>query len=853
MKSYKKISFLLFLILIVLIKNDIYLQGSYYYLGTDTIKNTSTTYPSVYGNAFLGVKNQILIKATELQSSGISAGNITGIAFDIFLNSGNDLTDFEIQMKSTTDQSISTWDNNNLVTHFGPSVFTDQTGWSQHDFTSPFYWDGTSNIIIQTCFFNSVLSQNAVMNMTDYGYNTLIYRRRSSSSPCNSNWVSGGDTKRPNIRFTWLNPNSPPITNFSVDNPISCNGTINFFDQSSNFPNSWVWDFGDGNSSNLENPIHNYSSSGNFTVKLITSNFFGSDTLISNNLIQVNLATTPLAPPSCTPTTQFPAINGNFGISKFTFGALDNSSGSSSEGYSDFTCDSTLFYLGGTYPLSAVHASAVSQNFFAWIDYNNNGVFEPISEQIVSNLNSGDSTNANIQIPSFAVVNTAIRMRIMSDHFVSGPLNPCSNPLYGQAEDYKIYFAYNLNPPISNFETNTNYSCNGIVEFYDLSSYIPYSWFWDFGDGGTSIFQNPTHTFNDNGFYDISLVTTNSYGSDTIIYNQFIEVDSTNYIAPFIDTITGSISQPSTLGYCCEYGIEKVEFSNVNNLTLDGIEGYVDYSCDYQAIVEAGSSYTLKVYSSGTNSQDTKAWVDFNNDLVFTPNEIVMLKNNELNPISVVQIPANIPTNTPLKLRISSDEVGNNNGPYDNVNRGQVEDYSIIVSNCEDPGNVQISQVNNTSIELSWTPGGNENSWNIRYNLSLLGAPDSIISNISVNNYIVSGLDESTSYDFYLQSICDLNNSIWIGPITETTLDIDNLLSQKLYIYPNPNHKIFNINSGLIINSIKILDILGKTVKILNPNRKIVEVDIKDSPSGLYFLNITLSNGSSFTKKIVCK
>lgn len=854
MNLITKKSFLLFLMLFVLIRFDISLQGTFHYLGSDTLKNTATTYPSIYGNDWLGVKNQFLIKASELQASGISAGIITGIAFDIASKTGNDLDGFEIQMKSTSDQTISTWDNNNLVTHFGPSLYTDQVGWSQHDFTTPFYWDGSSNIIIQTCFFNSVLSQNAVMNMTDYGYNTLIYRRRSSSSPCNSNWINGVETKRPNIRFKWLNPNSPPITNFSVDNPVSCNGTINFFDQSANSPSSWLWYFGDGTSSNLENPVHNYTSPGNFTITLITSNSFGSDTLILNNLIQVNLTTTPPLPASCTPTTGIAGLNGNYGISKFSFGALNNSSGSSSDGFSDFTCDSTLFYVGETYALSAVHTSAIPQNFFAWIDYNNNGVFEVNSEEIVSNLNSGDSTNSTIQIPSSAVVNTPLRMRIMSDASFSGQLNPCSNPVYGQAEDYTIYFAYNFNPPISNFESNKNYSCDGVIEFHDLSSNIPYSWFWDFGDGGTSIFENPTHTFNNNGFYDISLITTNSFGSDTITYNQFIEVDSTNYIAPFIDPNTGGISQPSTLDYCCEYGISRVEFSDVNNLSMDGIEGYVDYSCDLQAIVEAGSNYFLKVSISGTIRQNTRAWIDFNNDLIFTPNEIVMQKDNELDPVSIVQIPANISTNIPLKLRISSDEVGNNNGPYDNVNRGQVEDYSIIVSNCENPGNVQLGQVSNSSVELNWTAGGNESAWNIKYGPSVLGGLDTTINNVTVNNYIITGLNESTTYDFYLQSICDINTSTWLGPFSTTTLDIDNdFISQKLYIYPNPNYKIFNIKSSLIINSVSILDILGKTVEVLNPNKKMVEIDIMKKPSGIYFLKVNLSSGITFTKKILCK
>ena len=854
MNLITKKSFLLFLMLFVLIRFDVSSQGTYHYLGTDTLKNSSTTYPSIYGNDRLGVKNQFLINASELQGSGISAGNITGIAFDIVSNTGNDLAGFEIQMKSTSDQSISTWDNNNLVTHFGPSLFTDQVGWSQHDFTTPFYWDGTSNIIIQTCFFNSVLSQNAVMNMTDYGYNTLIYRRRSSSSPCNSNWINGVETKRPNIRFTWLNPNSPPITNFSVDNPVSCNGTINFFDQSANSPSSWLWDFGDGTSSNLENPVHNYTSTGSFTVKLITSNSFGTDTTIFNNFIQVNLSNLPPLPSSCTPTTGIAGLNGNYGITRFTFGPLNNSSGNSSENYSDFTCDSTLLYLGETYALSAIHTSAIPQNFFAWIDYNNNGIFEISSEEVVSNLNSGDSTNATIQIPSFAVVNTPLRLRIMSDVSFSGQLDPCSNPVYGQAEDYTIYFAYNLNPPVSNFESNKNYSCDGVIEFYDLSSNIPYSWLWDFGDGGTSIFENPIHTFNNNGFYDISLITTNAFGSDTIIYSQFVEIDSSNFIAPFIDPSSGLVSKPNTLSYCCEYGISKVEFSNVNNPSMDGVDGYVDYSCDLQVIVEPGNSYTLKVYSSGTIRQDTRAWIDFNNDLIFTSNEIVMQKDNELDPVSVVQIPANISTNIPLKLRISSDEVGSNNGPYDNVNRGQVEDYSIIVSNCENPGNVQLGQVSNSSVELNWTAGGNESAWNIKYGPSVLGGLDTILNNVTVNNYIITGLNESTTYDFYLQSICDINTSTWLGPFSTTTLDIDNYFtSQKLYIYPNPNYKIFNIKSSLIINSVSILDILGKTVEVLNPNKKMVEIDISENPSGIYFLKVNLSSGTTFTKKILCK
>ena len=58
----------------------------------------------------------------------------------------------------------------------------------------------------------------------------------------------------------------------------------------------------------------------------------------------------------------------------------------------------------------------------------------------------------------------------MSDASFSGQLDPCLDPVYGQAEDYTIYLAYNLSPPDADFESNTNYSCDGIVEFSDLST-----------------------------------------------------------------------------------------------------------------------------------------------------------------------------------------------------------------------------------------------------------------------------------------------------------------------------------------------------------------------------------------------
>jgi subtilisin-like proprotein convertase family protein len=56
------------------------------------------------------------------------------------------------------------------------------------------------------------------------------------------------------------------------------NLNVFFNDLSTNFPASWRWDFGDGDSSSIKNPNHSYAASGTYDVRLIATNSGGSDT-----------------------------------------------------------------------------------------------------------------------------------------------------------------------------------------------------------------------------------------------------------------------------------------------------------------------------------------------------------------------------------------------------------------------------------------------------------------------------------------------------------------------------------------------------------------------------------------------
>ena len=62
---------------------------------------------------------------------------------------------------------------------------------------------------------------------------------------------------------------------------------VEFQDLSTGAPNTWLWDFGNGNSSSLQNPSVIYANSGIYDVKLITSNSFTNDSKVSNGLIKL--------------------------------------------------------------------------------------------------------------------------------------------------------------------------------------------------------------------------------------------------------------------------------------------------------------------------------------------------------------------------------------------------------------------------------------------------------------------------------------------------------------------------------------------------------------------------------------
>ena len=78
----------------------------------------------------------------------------------------------------------------------------------------------------------------------------------------------------------------PPVANFSRTIPIPAHGNpMQFTDKSTNSPIQWLWSFGDGTYSTVQNPSKTYSAAGTYIVYLIVINAGGSGYIEEESLV----------------------------------------------------------------------------------------------------------------------------------------------------------------------------------------------------------------------------------------------------------------------------------------------------------------------------------------------------------------------------------------------------------------------------------------------------------------------------------------------------------------------------------------------------------------------------------------
>ncbi|HPB25149.1 MAG TPA: peptide-N-glycosidase F-related protein [Bacteroidales bacterium] len=110
-----------------------------------------------FNTIFPESRSQYLWKASELLAAGLSAGNITGLRFNI-QNTGSELKNLTLRIKNTVLDSLTSmsFESTGFVTVYSNNRSFPATGWNTIQFTTPFAWNGTDNLAIDISFDNQI-------------------------------------------------------------------------------------------------------------------------------------------------------------------------------------------------------------------------------------------------------------------------------------------------------------------------------------------------------------------------------------------------------------------------------------------------------------------------------------------------------------------------------------------------------------------------------------------------------------------------------------------------------------------------------------------------------------------------
>src|SRR5690554_645897 len=331
---------------------------------------------------------------------------------------------------------------------------------------------------------------------------------------------------------------------------------VTFTENSSNVLN-YDWSFGDGQSSTQSSPTHTYTTYGDFDVQLIIDGGnCGSDTLIKTSYISIDSSN------NC-------RVNLQNGVNP-----------------DKVSCSGVLFDNGGasgtyapnqnaTITIKPINAASVSLSFTSFdveqgslssiCDYDYLEIFDGAS---VNSPSLGRFCNNKLPPASITSSRGAITIKFVTDPGL-------------ERNGFEMNWScnYATKAPIADFLADSDTTCTGEINFTDFSKEGPDNWLWDFGDGNTANTQDPTHYYVDNGTYSVKLISSNSFGVDSVIKSQLVHVNRPSRAAVTNDTVCvngNAILKASGSGslewYTDEFGGTSINSNNifqVNNLIGD--------------------------------------------------------------------------------------------------------------------------------------------------------------------------------------------------------------------------------------------------------------------------------------------
>lgn len=321
---------------------------------------------------------------------------------------------------------------------------------------------------------------------------------------------------------------------------------------------SYLWDFGDGQSSTEENPGHTYAADGVYQVSLTATNACGS----ASSSQEVVVVTPPTAYfgagpiVGCAPLTVQYTNASSSNATTFEWSFPGGEPATSTEAnpvvvYANpgvYSVQLTASNQAGSHVLELQNFIAAKAKPTAGFVHAVNGTtvaFENASLDGTSYLwefgdgSSSQEANAEhiyLQDGAYEVTLTAF--------------NECGSSSVTQL----VVIA--TSGPISAFSAETDAGCAPLtVQFQNQSSANSESFSWSFpgGEPSASTEVNPVVVYNAAGAYDVSLTATNGQGSNTFTQNGFVVVNGVPTVGFTFTVNQGTVAFSNTSANATEY------------------------------------------------------------------------------------------------------------------------------------------------------------------------------------------------------------------------------------------------------------------------------------------------------------
>jgi gliding motility-associated-like protein len=335
----------------------------------------------------------------------------------------------------------------------------------------------------------------------------------------------------------------PPIAIFSVD--LDCNNhfTKTFTDQSIG-ADQWNWDFGDGNTSTLQNPVHTYAATGTYTVSLTVVNLSTGCDYTKTMIIVIadeHAAFTATVTEICKNTAaDFTAtsLHTPAAIINYDWDFGDGGTGTGAT-------ISHVYVQAGLYTVRLIITDVngcmdtLVRNQYIKVNGPTAGFISTVPGSCLltavnfTDLSLPDGTHPISQWHwYYGDGNNEVLTAAPFQHTYSAAgiytVALVVQDSYGCTDSISMNSLLTISTPVAAFASVDTVSCPGKdIVFSNASTGPSLTYHWDFGDGNTSNSAAPTHTYAADGLYTVQLSITDQYGcTDISTKPQYIKIAS---------------------------------------------------------------------------------------------------------------------------------------------------------------------------------------------------------------------------------------------------------------------------------------------------------------------------------------